>query len=446
MRYRPGIAIPENALVRQFLALVLLVAAWSVRAQPVDLDRQPPDVQEAYGLLNNATAENLGRAKQLLDAALAKRPDDAFVLCELARHAMKYTASEGRLELSEALRFLERAAAAAPDRADTYVLLGYVETQRGKLPAALAHLERAEKLGTTNVWLQANFADLYWAMRDFPAALERSRKVLAHPAATPSAVDTAATRLINTYTVQGAYPSPEVAREVWRRKLEVYPGHPVYWEGYAEYLIFDEGAIDEGVDAAVKSGTDRAHLYAGAGKLMLAARAPSAQQAAALVEEARALSPNFSQVMYELVVKKGEDTKALKLALAAGASVDYVNRDGLSALHIASMWYDVDTVNVLLDAGANPNLECQIGTPVFLAVFPALARHTPPPGTREVLFADMPRRERVLKALLERGGDPHRSVRNEPSLAETLLRIPSAEYERFRKILAAQPEAAPKRR
>ncbi len=67
------------------------------------------------------------------------------------------------------------------------------------------------------------------------------------------------------------------------------------------------------------------------------------------------------------------DVESLKLLLEAGANPDYANEKGTTALHISCMNSREDAIEVLLAAGANPNIKDTAGrTPLHLVATSAL--------------------------------------------------------------------------
>jgi uncharacterized protein len=69
------------------------------------------------------------------------------------------------------------------------------------------------------------------------------------------------------------------------------------------------------------------------------------------------------------------DSRAIRDAIAAGADVNEVDRDGRTALHHAAIHGDLGAVELLLEAGAQPNISDSDGwTPLHFA---AAAYHVP---------------------------------------------------------------------
>ena len=70
-----------------------------------------------------------------------------------------------------------------------------------------------------------------------------------------------------------------------------------------------------------------------------------------------------------LIAAAGGQTKILKYLLGSGASVDYVDDNGMTALQYASLSGFKDCVQLLLDANAEVNAVSEVvGTPLCIAV------------------------------------------------------------------------------
>ncbi|WP_444906720.1 ankyrin repeat domain-containing protein [Microbulbifer sp. SSSA008] len=110
--------------------------------------------KEAYNLIDTGYRENIYRAKAILDELLSLNSEYYRAYLELARFHMKTNWPAG---VKKAEKLILIANDLEPEFADTHVLLGYVYTHQGKYSAANDEYILAEKLGTDNLWLYANW-------------------------------------------------------------------------------------------------------------------------------------------------------------------------------------------------------------------------------------------------------------------------------------------------
>ena len=95
--------------------------------------------------------------------------------------------------------------------------------------------------------------------------------------------------------------------------------------------------------------------------------------------------------------QKNNVAEVLRLVTDEGVDPNHGNMVGQTALHIASLWGNVETVGALINAGANVNVQNQIGqmTPLHCAIR----------GTFQSFYDSHERRVEVVKLLLAAGAD-----------------------------------------
>lgn len=117
------------------------------------LDRLLITAQE---LLDSGQPDELKRALNLLhDITQPANGDQPRARLELARYALKSNKWPQGLETAE--WYILSAQKMAPEMADVYVLLGYVYTNQERYSEAESAYQKAEQLGTNNMWLYANW-------------------------------------------------------------------------------------------------------------------------------------------------------------------------------------------------------------------------------------------------------------------------------------------------
>lgn len=131
---------------------------------------------EAQQLLDQyyGNSSNIVRAQKILNEVLTEHPD--FVpahlqgarLTLLGGHIVSTEFAEGTLETARAI--LLRAKHLEPKNPEVYVLLGHLHRLEEDTAAALESLNTARTLKSTNPWLNNNFGDVFFALRDWSKA------------------------------------------------------------------------------------------------------------------------------------------------------------------------------------------------------------------------------------------------------------------------------------
>lgn len=131
-----------------------------------------------------------------------------------------------------------------PSYAEAFVLRGHLYRLMGRHQDAVSALEQAEKLGTTDPWLQNNWADLLIDEGKYEQAAERYRKVIDSKTPNNKAMVAAFEGLIRYYTGVGKL---DQADEVFRLQIAFEPDAAWAYGNYARFLLCQkddyEGAI-----------------------------------------------------------------------------------------------------------------------------------------------------------------------------------------------------------
>jgi ankyrin repeat protein len=138
---------------------------------------------------------------------------------------------------------------------------------------------------------------------------------------------------------------------------------------YCNTALFDAISIGkyELVDLLLKKGADpnRVNPITDETPLWMAIDNSNDSITKKLIESGASLS----SVSLNEIVSQSDDTGKIELALGCGIDIDSVDYEtGRSALHVAVMYGYIDTVNFLLEKGANANIVDNWGkTPTDLA-------------------------------------------------------------------------------
>ncbi|MDH5629750.1 MAG: hypothetical protein OEY96_06305 [Gammaproteobacteria bacterium] len=132
-------------------------------------------VEDAAHRIDN---RQLKSAKSILDSILSKNPDDVDAYIELSRYyIIKNSNSSG---YNKALEVLNLALDINNDDANIYILRGHVYTLKGLFNKAKIDFDKAEQLGTDNLWLYVNLADMYLKQEKLNQSEALLRKVVEH--------------------------------------------------------------------------------------------------------------------------------------------------------------------------------------------------------------------------------------------------------------------------
>jgi len=159
--------------------------------------------------------DNWPQAEADFRRALELNPDHPQVLNYLG-----YTMVEKRVNLDEALDMIERAVAARPDSGYIVDSLGWVLYRLGRYEESIDHMERAAELMPTDPVVNDHLGDVLWAVgRKTEARFHWTRALSLHETT----------------------PSPDFEQERARRKLEVGLDRVLAEEGAEPLRVVDDG-------------------------------------------------------------------------------------------------------------------------------------------------------------------------------------------------------------
>lgn len=331
--------------------------------------QQTENVAAARKLLTSwrGQTEVLDQAEALLSEELGRNPTNHLALKEMARWAMM---SGNGAQLAEQLD--REALRIKPDFAEGYVLLGHILAVQRRLPEAEESLRKAEALGTKDPWLELNWAAIMAAKGDLGSAAARAEFVVQGRSKDLKAMSTAYEWLIKYAKRTGP---PQKVVELYKAEIETDPGNPLALGDYAMYLTGTLGRHDEAIThgrAAMKihdcCNARRGLSLALYGKWADLVADGQSAAAAPYFDEALVLMPELNDVMGYGAAQPSGGNLARAL-VAKGVSIDsQVQDDDSTALLIATNLQNTNTVNRLLQMGANPNIASSSGlTPLFSA-------------------------------------------------------------------------------
>lgn len=210
----------------------------------------PTKFNHAVALLNGYSGDTstLESARAELESILKVNLRYAPAHREMARYFIKrghisyQHFQSGSLEAAESS--LKKAIEINPNYAEAFVLFGHLYRLMNRPQDALAALEKAEKLGTVDPWLQNNWADLLIDDAKYEEAAGRYRKVIDSKTPDKNAMGAAFQGLISYYSSVGKL---DQADEVYKKQLELDPGVAWSYGNYAHFLLCQRGDYDASI-------------------------------------------------------------------------------------------------------------------------------------------------------------------------------------------------------
>lgn len=180
----------------------------------------------------------LEAARAELESVLRADPRNAPAHREMARyfimrgHVSYQRFQPGALEAAESS--LTKAIKINPKYAEAYVLRGHLYRLMGRSQDAVRALETAEKIGTSDPWLQNNWADLLSDAGRYEDAAKRYRKVLASKTKNKKAMTVAYEGLIRYHRSVGQW---DMVDQIYRDRIAYEPDAAWGYGNYAEFLL-----------------------------------------------------------------------------------------------------------------------------------------------------------------------------------------------------------------
>lgn len=283
----------------------------------------------AVGLLDGYRGDTsaLEAAGAELDEVLKEYPRHAPAYREKARYFIMrgYISSlrfqPGSLEAADSS--IKKAIEINPNYAEAFVLRGHLYRLMGRHQDAIGALEKAEKLGTTDPWLQNNWADLLIDEGNYQAAAERYRKVIDSKTQNKKAMGSAYEGLIRYYKGVGAL---NKADEIYRKKIDFEPNAAWGYGNYAEFLLCTKDDSDAAIVQFRRAlermnyGVARSGLAAALHrKLVTEAGDSKSNAASAMLKEAESLRPGTPA---EVVISFCRGGPAVSAIMRAARAVD----------------------------------------------------------------------------------------------------------------------------
>ena len=338
---------------------------------------------------------NRRKAKNMLNTAMELDPNYIPTYIEIARSIIK---SDRKFSIwypsdasKQAKQVLENALKIDPDYADTYVLLGYMQTTLHEYDDALDSYDKAQQLGTKNLWLNNNRATWYLHHNEVDKAMAQLEKLINASNDIPNNERSRYYGLLELVELYVEHEKLTEAKDLYQLIHEVFPQkHNSTIGDYVKYLLTHDEDIQHANELISMAEDNNCYclpyiksMYA----LSQAASVPDTDKATAIkhITRAQAYQTDFPAVVATLA-EGTQGRKILDIVLANVLTMKEVEATGSTLAHALNA--SSDTLNFLLNHNADPNLLNKSGlTPLMMAV---VQSHT-----------------NTVKVLLKYGGDPN---------------------------------------
>jgi len=326
-----------------------------IRNQQLALGTPDDSLKTAIAFIDTENESQIAEAKSILEQLITQNPrfDAAYV--ELARVAMKQNWSPEGLRQAEGL--LDSALQIRPDSANAKILLGYVYAHQRRLPQAEGLFADAEKSNPRNLWLWANWGELYLMQGKVEPAIAKFREAITRPITHDTydrARNQAYVRLLELLSRRKDYDGMEALYQ--QRVAEFGPG-ACYTVDYAQFKLQVRGDTQGAIDLA-RGALNQNCEDSGARKVLgmanyvewASAEDPKRTEA---FNAARVFLPPGPTALYMLATGE-RSLPALKKLLAAGEKIDERDSINMTALAYALQNRDLPAARRLLALGARP--------------------------------------------------------------------------------------------
>jgi Tfp pilus assembly protein PilF len=315
--------------------------------------------------IDGGRGEDLAQAKLILERLIKRDPSQVMGYVELARIAMKTNWGPEGLHHAEGL--LSNALQIQPDHVNAKILLGYVYTHQKQYKAAEKLFAQAAEANPPNLWLWANWGELYAMQARFDEAAEKYREAVQRPMTHDTydfARSDAYRKLLKLLERKKDFDGMD---SLYKSSVTDFGGSSCFSLLYANFLLERRGQGAQAVELARKAieyscdGTNGRQTL-GLAQYVLWSKSEGAARTEALLQ-ARIYQPPGPTTMY-LLARSDKTADVVAQLVAAGEKIDQKDNDNLTALAHAVQNEDLSSARRLLRLGAKPT------TPVGYADVP----------------------------------------------------------------------------
>lgn len=293
-------------------------------------------------------------AKRNLEQILLQDADYVPAYAEFARVAMK--TNWGPEGLNQAEKYLLSALAIDPKHANTRVLLGYVYAHQKRYQEAESELVEAATIGTSNLWLWANWGELLLMQHRDDLALEKYMQAVSGER-TYDTYDRARLDAYNhLFAILGTKNEFDKMDSLHKKRAQEFATkYPCFFGDYGRFRLTHYGDYQGGIANSKKAidegcGDEEARYTLGLSYYLAWSRLSGDEKNKA-VNQARVFLPDGPRLLYELA-RSGETSKIIPDLLRSGSSLNSQDNDKFNALAYSLFQSDLDAARRLVGHGA----------------------------------------------------------------------------------------------
>jgi len=304
--------------------------------------------------IDQGSDDDLNDAKKNLETLLLRDPKYVLAYPELARIAMK--SNWGPEGLKQAENFLKTGLQIDPNNANVKVLMGYVYVHQKRFSEAAEMFEGADKSGTKNLWLWANWGEMFdiqgkgnLAKEKYLIAINRPRGYDTYDRAMLMAYQ-------NIFKILENEKKFDELNTLYYKRAEEFEKYSCFYADYGMFRLTHFGDYAEAVTSSKKAidkgcGTDDARYVLGMAYYTAWHKLNGEEKAAALAQASIFLPPG-PKMLYQLA-RYDETSKAIPELVKSGVStLNSEDNEKYNALAYAVYADDTEAAQRLAKSGA----------------------------------------------------------------------------------------------
>lgn len=330
-------------------------------------------LSESIKLLDDGRlgGERVQLAKKKLERIILDDPKNIQAYLEMARVKMKEdTATRGHKNsngVTQAKKLIEIALEIDDKYANTYILLGYVNTLEGNLSESIKHYKKAQSIGTKNMWLYSNWGRALEKANDKNGAIEIYKTAIALPLnkyryisslkSSNRAIPLIFSQLLSLQKESGNW---EEVNNTYQQKLSVLDDACSFSE-YANFRLKQYGDFEESIKLSKKTLVKRgckqfARETLASSYLLKIAKSPSLsnEDYSNLYNKSLALMTNPIELISDLAGSK-HTLPAIGVLSKKGININSKDTRNYTPLAYAIYQGDESSASSLISKGAKLN-------------------------------------------------------------------------------------------
>jgi tetratricopeptide (TPR) repeat protein len=333
------------------------------------------NLNHATELIDAGREDSLAQAKSILERLIERDPTLTMGYIELARVAMKSNWGPEGLHHAEGL--LSSALQIQPDNVNAKVLMAYVYTHQKKYKAAEKLFAEAAAVDPPNLWLWANWGELYAMQGRFDESAAKYREAVQRPMTHDTYDRARSDAYINLLRLLERKKDFDGMDSLYQSSVTDFGSDSCFSLRYANFLVERRGQAARAIELARKAIERTCNGMSGRQTLGLAqyvmwSQSEGAARAEAL-NQARIYLPPGPAPMY-LLARNDKTADVVVQLVAAGEKIDQKDNENLTALGHAVQNEDLSSARRLLRLGAKPTTTVGYGD-VPVALMPVMSRN-----------------------------------------------------------------------